>query len=61
MSQISNCEFRIYNVLGSEVIQVALVDQSTTIETSRLPSGVYFYQLIGGNKLIQSGKLVSVK
>ena len=60
-AQINNCEFRIYNVLGSEVIHVSVINQSTTIETSKLPSGIYFYQLIGDNKLIQSGKLVSVK
>jgi hypothetical protein len=61
ISQINNCEFRIYNVLGSEVLQAHITNQSTTLETSILPSGIYFYQLIGDNKLIQSGKLVSLK
>ncbi len=60
-SQLNNCEFRIYNVLGSEVIKEAITNQSTTLELSKLPAGIYFYQLISDNKLLQSGKLVSLK
>ncbi len=61
LSEINNCEFRVYNVLGNKVLQATIINQSTTFETSKLPSGTYFYQLIGDNKLIQSGKLISVK
>jgi hypothetical protein len=61
LSQINNCQFLIYDVLGNEVLRTTITNQSTTLETSKLPSGVYFYQLIGDNQLIQSGKLVSVK
>jgi hypothetical protein len=58
-SQIGNSELRIYNVLGEEVMNMNISQQSTTIETSNLPSGIYLYQLINGSQLIQSGKLVS--
>jgi len=58
-SQINNCEFRMYNVLGEEVICTTLIKQVTNLQTNSLPPGVYFYQLVSGNELIQSGKIVS--
>ncbi|HTB31320.1 MAG TPA: ice-binding family protein, partial [Bacteroidia bacterium] len=61
LSQINNCEFRMYDVLGNEVMHISLINQTSTLDMSKLSSGVYFYQLIDDNKLIQSGKLVSVK
>ena len=33
--------------------------QSVTIETAGLPSGIYFYNVISNNKIIQTGKLIS--
>jgi hypothetical protein len=29
------------------------------VETSELPTGIYFYKLIANNETVQSGKLVS--
>lgn len=58
-SQISNCEMSLYNVYGQEVLKSTLNTQSTTLDTSKLPSGIYFYQVIGNGKMIQSGKLIS--
>jgi hypothetical protein len=60
-AQIINCAVRIYNVLGEEVMNMAITQQSTNLETSNLPSGIYFYQFISSNKLIQSGKLIALK
>jgi hypothetical protein len=57
--QFSNCEFRIYNVFGEELINTTLTKQLTTLETSNLPSGIYFYKVIGNDKIIQSGTLIS--
>jgi hypothetical protein len=59
VSQINNCELRIYNVMGIEVMNATLTKQLTTLETRFLPSGIYFYKITGKNKTIQSGKLVS--
>ena len=59
--QISKCELRLYNVLGKEVMNSKVTKQLTRLETSNLPSGIYFYKIIGNNKTIQSGKLISVK
>ena len=57
--QIKNCELRIYNILGEQVIQTRITKQSTTLETSNLPSGIYLYKVNVDNKTIQSGKLIS--
>ncbi|TRZ74335.1 MAG: DUF3494 domain-containing protein [Bacteroidetes bacterium] len=58
-SQINNCELRIYNAMGVEVMNTTITKQLTTLETRFLPSGIYFYKITGQNKTIQSGKLVS--
>jgi hypothetical protein len=52
-------ELRIYNILGKEVLNTTITKQLTTLEKSNLSSGIYFYKVIGNNKIIQSGKLIS--
>ena len=59
ISQISNCELKIYDVLGQEVMKTSITGQSTTLEMSKLISGMYFYEVISNEKVIQSGKLIS--
>lgn len=59
ISQIENCELRMYNVLGSEVMNAIITKQSTIFETSDLPSGIYFYKVISNTDVIQTGKLIS--
>ena len=58
-SQLNNYDLRIYNNLGKEVINTIISNQSTTFETSDLPSGTYFYKVIATNNTIRSGKLIS--
>ena len=58
-SQINNTELKIYNVLGEEVMNIIVAKQLTTLETSNFPSGIYYYEIIGNNKTLKSGKLVS--
>ncbi len=57
--QINNAVLKMYNVLGEEVMNVNITQQATTLATGNLPSGIYFYQLINDNTLIQSGKLIA--
>jgi hypothetical protein len=57
-AQINNSELRIFNVLGEEVIYTTITKQLTTLVTSNLRSGFYFYKVIGKDKIIQSGKLI---
>jgi hypothetical protein len=60
-SLIDKAEFRMYNLLGEEVASTTITNQETILETSKLPSGIYFYQVVKNDRLIQSGKLISSK
>lgn len=59
LAGIKNCEVKIYNILGEQVLYRLITNPSTTLETDNLPSGIYFYKVNGDNKTIQSGKLIS--
>jgi hypothetical protein len=58
-SEIKSCEFKMYNVLGKLVLNTKITNQQTTLDLSRLQSGIYFYTAVSGSKVIQSGKLIS--
>ena len=58
-SDIDNYVWSMYNVLGEEVSRTNITKQSTTLETSSLSSGLYFYKITANNQIIQSGKLIS--
>ena len=57
-STANSSELKLYSVTGKLIISKIITMETTTLETG-LPVGIYFYQLIGKNKTIQSGKLVS--
>ena len=57
-SETNSSELKIFNVLGNMVMNIIITEKNTVLETN-LPSGVYFYKLIGKNNMIQAGKLVS--
>ena len=59
MPKNSNYSLVLYNILGTEVVNTILTNQSTTLETANLSSGIYFYKVMDQNKTIQSGKLIS--
>ena len=56
---LNNLELKVYTMLGTEVVTSIISKEITTIETTHLPSGIYFYKIISSNRVIQSGKLVS--
>ena len=58
-SQIENCELKIYNSMGIEVMKKSITKQLTSIETCILPAGVYFYLLLNNSVLLLSGRLIS--
>jgi hypothetical protein len=59
-SGTSPYEIRIYNVLGEEVMNAMLTASLTTIETSKLITGIYFYKIINkSGAAVQSGRLIS--
>jgi len=58
-SKTNNYKLRIFDTMGKQVINIPVTQESTTLKTSELHSGIYFYQVIENNKTIQSGKLIS--
>jgi len=56
---IGHSQVRIYNVLGQEMMIIAIQNENTAIPTTSLPVGVYFYTLTGDGRTIQTGRLVS--
>ncbi len=59
LSPADKYELKVYNVLGKEVMSNVITNQTTILGTNDLASGMYFYQLLNNNVLMQSGKLVS--
>lgn len=57
-SVTNTMELQIFNVLGTQVMKSLITKHTTVLETN-LPSGVYFYKLIGNNEFVQSGKIIS--
>jgi hypothetical protein len=57
-SVANSSDLKIYNIEGKQVVHKIITSEITTLDTI-LSSGVYFYQLIGKNNTIQSGKLIS--
>ncbi len=57
-SKTKSTELRIYNVLGEEIMHLPINQELITVETSTLPSGLLFYNVINNGNTIQTGKLV---
>jgi len=58
-SKMDQYVLTIYNVMGKVVLRNNITEQNTTVDTSNIPSGLYFYKIIANNQTIQSGKLIS--
>ncbi len=54
----SNYKFKLYNVLGAEVLAKDINQAETRIVTEGLAKGIYFYNVINNNHISQTGKLV---
>lgn len=59
MNRISECELKLYSVLGSEV-KANVIRSSNVFIVNRgsLAGGVYFYKVISSGKILGTGKLV---
>jgi len=53
------CVFRLYNVLGIQVMNTVITDASNAVDTKSLPAGIYHYNVTTENGTVHSGKLVS--
>jgi hypothetical protein len=48
----------LFNVMGERELEVSLNSSTTSVQTSWLPSGIYFYQLKAENDVLRSGKII---
>jgi hypothetical protein len=55
---LNTYDLRIYNSLGEEIINTTLHQELTTIETSFLPSGLFYYTISNDGRRLQSGKFI---
>jgi Ice-binding-like/Secretion system C-terminal sorting domain len=55
----SDTHIILYDNLGKQVKKAAITERTTTLDLNKLTSGVYFYEIISTNKIIQSGKLLA--
>ena len=54
----TNCELRIYDLLGCEAMYSSVTNHQLTITIGDLKSGMYFYKVISGDDVIGTGKLI---
>ncbi len=53
-------QFRVFGAMGNLVSDILLHAgaQEKVVSTTQWPNGVYYYQLIGGTRLVQTGQIV---
>jgi len=59
IAKTKNYTFKLYNLLGTEVINTPISHKSTTIDMTGVNSGIYFYKVMEHDKTLQTGKLIS--
>jgi hypothetical protein len=57
----NNCNLKIYNALGKEMMSAILTERITILETGNLLTGMYFYKIFNNLEIIQSGHLFSIQ
>ncbi|MDP4281263.1 MAG: T9SS type A sorting domain-containing protein [Bacteroidota bacterium] len=56
--QISGSEFRMFSIDGKECCEKNILEETTKLSTQNIPSGMYTWQLIYKNKIIETGKWI---
>ena len=57
-NKIETVQIIIYNLLGKEVINKSIYNQTSTIDLIKLKSGIYFYKISGNSIETISGKII---
>lgn len=57
-SKINNYYLKMYNLLGSEVVNEKIISQSTTLNSGALSTGIYIFKVMENNLIIQTGKFI---
>jgi hypothetical protein len=60
-SRIINSKLAVYNIIGTVVINTIIYKQVTTINTTNLPEGIYYYKITSDGNILQSGRFVSIR
>ncbi len=50
--------FLLFNIVGQQVKQIPLINSKTEISRDNLASGIYIYQIVSENKIVDRGKLI---
>jgi hypothetical protein len=58
VSQQDKVALKLFDTMGTMVVNTNLTSKLTTLKTTHLPSGIYLYKVQDSNKTIQSGKLI---
>ena len=56
--KIQNSKLILYDVYGREVINLPISSSTIKLERGNLPSGIYFYKIMGDNISGVSGKII---
>lgn len=57
-NDFANYSFKLYSVIGNQVINERLTDGNNSVDVKSLPNGVYFYSILKENDIIETKKLV---
>jgi hypothetical protein len=49
----------VYDLLGTEILQVELNNSFTTIDTANLPAGMYFFAVLGSDNTMQTVRMIA--
>ena len=55
---VTQTYFNLYDAFGRAVKREEIISETTTMQRNNLPSGIYFWQLQQGNKILDRGKVV---
>ena len=55
---LPNAMFMLFDVVGKPVKQIQLTNSKTEITREDLASGVYIYEIISENKIIDRGRII---
>jgi hypothetical protein len=56
--KVLNYDLVVVNAIGQTVVSMQYQASTIRLDGSKLPSGMYFYKLSSGNKLVSSGRMV---
>jgi hypothetical protein len=52
-------EIKLFNLLGEGILTSPIIGQTTFIDVSELPKGMYTYRIVSESMVIQTGKIIS--